>query len=117
MSNNKNNLIEFDEFYHNQLKPALLGKYACENYPLVNNNVIKRFEKVVDYNVPHGKKMRGLGTYESVSHLIESLGDAYLVSYNLNANRTKLLDQSKAIGWCIEFVRIQQQQQKTSLNK
>ena len=51
---------------------------------------------MIDYNVPHGKKLRGLCVYESLSLLIDK---------NANESQTKeLLDQAKAIGWCIEFV-------------
>lgn len=91
---NKNALAEFDEFYKLKLKPNLFNDY--QNAPQCIKNIIKRFDHMIDYNVPHGKKLRGLCVYESLSLLIDK---------NANESQTKeLLDQAKAIGWCIEFV-------------
>jgi len=95
------NLAVFDEFFVNTLKPRLFNKYATQqkdgqqqpNQQQGVLKVIKRFEEMVDYNVPHGKKLRGLCTYES----LKSLTSDKEVS-------TDLINQSKSIGWCIEFM-------------
>ena len=101
----KTNLDEFDEFYKTKLKPILLNK-NYDNETKCIKDVIDRFEKMVDYNVPHGKKLRGLCVYESFLHLLDlnenknnnNLGK--LNDYDLN----QLIEDAKAIGWCIEFV-------------
>ena len=91
---------DFDQFYQTRLKPALSNKYALSQYGQSLRLVLNRFDHVIDYNVPHGKKMRGMCTYESVSQLIGSSAIEFLKK----ADHAKLLDQSKAIGWCIELV-------------
>lgn len=84
-------LEKFDQFYATQLKNRLFARY--KNQPNCILDVNKRFEDMIDYNVPHGKKLRGICVYESVLQLIE----------NEEQNEV-LMDQAKAIGWCIEFV-------------
>ena len=102
----KTNLDEFDEFYKTKLKPILFKNYDNETKCI--KDVIERFEKMVDYNVPHGKKLRGLCVYESFLQLLDlnesknekNLGN--INGYDLNF----LIEDAKAIGWCIEFVNL-----------
>ena len=94
-------LKEFDDFDKDRLKPTLSKKYALDGYGPSLRQVLNRFDQVIDYNVPHGKKMRGLCTYDSVNKLIASGANKFLQE----ADQDKLLEQSKAVGWCIEFVR------------
>lgn len=89
-------LSEFDEFYRSKLKVKLFEKYGNENESFKKVN--KRFEQMIDYNVPHGKKLRGLCAYASLMSLIGSSDCP--VSYD----RERLIEQAKAVGWCIEFV-------------
>jgi hypothetical protein len=91
------NLKEFDDFYHSKLKPKLFEKYSNEPECIVK--IIKRFDLMVDYNTPHGKKLRGYTAFESLAHLIDpqKLDE-------LNYNHSNLINEAKAIGWCIEFV-------------
>lgn len=84
-------LKAFDEFYKNKLKHRLFEKFS--NEPLCIKKVNERFEFMIDYNTPHGKKLRGLCAFESLLYLAEE------------AQRDEaLIEQTKAIGWCIEFV-------------
>ena len=83
----------FDDFYTITLKPKLIAGYASD--PECLDKIIRRFEHMVDYNVPHGKKLRGLCVYESFLNLIENEKEKV---------DTKLIEQAKAIGWCVEFV-------------
>ena len=92
MNNNNLRLTEFDDFYKTKLKVKLFQDYEKE--PECVKNIIKRFDSMIDYNVPHGKKLRGLCVYESFCIL------------NENNENPEILDQAIAIGWCIEFVRI-----------
>lgn len=84
-------LEEFDEFYEAKLKYRLFSNYLKQPQCILDVN--KRFEEMIDYNVPHGKKLRGLCVYESVLELVEE-----------EKQNEILMDQAKAIGWCIEFV-------------
>ena len=90
---NNQTLAEFDDFYETKLKSKLFEEY--ENAPECIRNIIKRFDSMIDYNAPHGKKLRGLCVYESLSLLVEDRD---------TLTKSKLLDQGKAIGWCVEFV-------------
>ena len=115
-----NSLKEFDEFYVNKLKPKLFDVYERE--PECIRQVIARFRHMVDYNVPHGKKLRGLCAYESLLHLIGmdrsvSIDPSESSTHNNNENEyinaklkdydlNRLVDEAKAIGWCIEFVSV-----------
>lgn len=83
-------LAEFDAFYNQVLKPALFKEYESEVECL--KQVLRRFDSMIDYNVPHGKKLRGLCAYESFLIL------------NTHTHSQGLKDQAKAVGWCIEFV-------------
>lgn len=47
---------------------------------------------MIDYNVPHGKKLRGMCTFESYAILSNNEAPAGFV------------DKAKALGWCIELV-------------
>lgn len=82
-------LKNFDEFYANKLKQELFK--TIQNEPECIQEIIRRFETVTDYNAPHGKKLRGLAAYESLVSLTDTEND-------------NLIDQSKAVGWCIELV-------------
>lgn len=84
-------LEQFDEFYVAKLKDRLFATYVNQPQCILDAN--KRFEQMIDYNVPHGKKLRGLCVYESVLLLLEA-----------EKQNEELMDQAKAIGWCIEFV-------------
>ena len=50
-------LKELDTFYKENLKQRLFKDYLNEK-PCIRN-LIARFEHMCDYNVPHGKKLRG----------------------------------------------------------
>jgi len=93
------NLKEFDKFYHTELKPKLFEKYS--NEPECIAKITKRFDLMVDYNTPHGKKLRGFTAYESLAHLIDQK-----ILEKHNYNHLNLVNEAKAIGWCIEFVRL-----------
>ena len=87
-------LKRFDEFYSQKLRAFMREEFARE--PECLKRIVERFEQMIDYNVPHGKKLRGLCVYES-----------FLSLQPTNADFTidlKSVDQAKAIGWCIEFV-------------
>jgi hypothetical protein len=86
-------LAEFDSFYVNRLKPKLIAEFAHDATCL--QKIVDRFERVMDYNVPHGKKLRGLCVYESFLNLLD--GSAGHVS-------GRSVEEAKAIGWCVEFV-------------
>jgi geranylgeranyl pyrophosphate synthase len=75
---------KFDDFYA-ELKTTLLTNYQDESV----RKALEHLDKVIDYNVPHGKKLRGLCTYES-----------YLVLNNEKTDENKAI----ALGWCIELV-------------
>jgi hypothetical protein len=96
---NNDKLKEFDGFFLNELKPVLLAKYSDDNNALIKQ-LMSRFESVIDYNVPHGKKMRGLCTFESVDYLLAANSS----KSSSDDDKLLLLKQSKALGWCIEFV-------------
>jgi hypothetical protein len=89
-----NKLAAFDDFYTGQLKPRLVKEYSAEPECLVR--IAARFHTVMDYNVPHGKKLRGLCVYESFLNLIDD-GSRPLIA-------AKKIEEAKAIGWCVEFV-------------
>ncbi len=91
------NLKEFDKFYHTELKPKLFEKYSNETECIVK--ITKRFDLMVDYNTPHGKKLRGFTAFESLAHLMDQKK-----LENHNYDHLNLINQAKAIGWCIEFV-------------
>lgn len=84
-------LKEFDEFYKTRLKSRLTDMYAGE--PACVQKVIDRFDYMMDYNVPHGKKLRGLCVYESFLNLVADKQVTLLE-----------IEQAKAVGWCVEFV-------------
>jgi farnesyl diphosphate synthase len=88
-----NHLKRFDDFFTIQLKPKLREKYSNIGEPCILN-VIERFEKMIDYNVPHGKKLRGLCVYESL---------CILNNLPFTSN-DESLNNAIAIGWCIEVV-------------
>jgi hypothetical protein len=98
----------FDEFYSNKLKPKLFERFAGQTECIKNVN--DRFENMIDYNVPHGKKLRGICAYESLVNLLDlsetdsSWNQSKQLPANYDANC--LIEQAKAIGWCIEFVSI-----------
>lgn len=95
--NSLNRLKEMDEFFKTKLKARLFKDYS--NEPLCIRKVIDRFDNMIDYNVPHGKKIRGLCAYESISLLLNLNFD------DENFNRSDLLvEQALAVSWCIEFV-------------
>ena len=48
---------------------------------------------MIDYNVPHGKKLRGMCTYESFAILSN------------NEASIEYINKAKALGWCIELVK------------
>lgn len=87
---------EFESFYKNKLKQKLFEKFGNESFCIKKVN--ERFEQMLDYNVPHGKKLRGICAFESVVHLLD------LNNPTDHYNIPSLLEQAKAIGWCIEFV-------------
>jgi len=95
MNSNTSRLAEFDDFYKTKLKVKLF--HDNETQPECIKNIIKRFDSMIDYNVPHGKKLRGLCVYESFCVLTNEINDKSAVN-------SELLDQAIAIGWCIEFV-------------
>ncbi len=96
--NSYNRLKEMNEFYKKILKPRLFKDYAQE--PACIKNVVDRFDGMIDYNVPHGKKIRGLCVYESLSILLNlNLDDESSEKDNT------LIEQALATAWCIEFVR------------
>ncbi|CAF0855251.1 unnamed protein product [Brachionus calyciflorus] len=101
LTTKSNRLHEFDEFYQNKLKQKLLQRFNLE--PKCIQNVIKRFDEMIDYNVPHGKKLRGLCVYESFLHLMDIDPQDPKSTFN-NFDSNVLIDQAKAIGWCIEFL-------------
>jgi hypothetical protein len=86
-------LAEFDDFYLNSLKPKLIREYSGEVECL--RKITERFERVMDYNVPHGKKLRGLCVYESFLNLLEG---------SVSQVDARSIEEAKAIGWCVEFV-------------
>lgn len=88
----------FDEFYTNTLKPKLLDEYKPE--PDCIRKTCNRFAGMLDYNVPHGKKNRGMCVYESFLRLI----DSGAVKLEADQTRDELVEQAKALGWCIEIV-------------
>jgi len=102
------NLKEFNAFYESKLKNKLFEIYYDEKQSKCIKAVIDRFKIMVDYNVPHGKKLRGMCAYESLLHLVgldmnsQIYESKYLRERNYDPN--KLIDEAKAIGWCIEFV-------------
>jgi hypothetical protein len=96
-----NSLAELDEFYQTKLKQKLLELFKHE--PACLQKVANRFEQMIDYNVPHGKKLRGLCAYESLLCLIDHQN-----SSAVNFDRERLIEQAKAMGWCIEFVCVQE---------
>ena len=89
--NSNQKLKEFDQFYYNNIRPKIMESYF--NEPECIKNIISRFENMVDYNVPHGKKLRGMCVYESFLNL--------LIEDEIDQNS---IQEAKAIGWCIEFV-------------
>lgn len=93
-------LAEFDEFYASKLKPRLLDRYKDEVECI--RKTIERFDRMLDYNVPHGKKNRGLCAYESYLGLLDKSSTNCPDDL---ANRESRIEQAKALGWCIEFVR------------
>jgi hypothetical protein len=103
-----NNLKEFDEFFKSKLKNKLFEIYHKEEQSECIKKVIDRFRAMVDYNIPHGKKLRGLCSFESLLHLVgldinkQPYESKYLSEKNYDPN--KLVEEAKAIGWCIEFV-------------
>lgn len=98
-NNNAHNLLaEFDKFYEGTLKSRLLGRYKSENESI--RKLAERFEGMFDYNVPHGKKNRGMCVYESVLCMLDS--NSLITAAT---NREELIEQAKALGWCVEFVR------------
>ena len=103
-----NHLKEFDEFYESSLKIKLFEIYYDGTHPECIKKIIDRFKYMVDYNVPHGKKLRGLCAYESLLHLVgldhkDRENDCNYLKIK-NYDSRKLTAEAKAIGWCIEFV-------------
>jgi hypothetical protein len=96
--NSAKRLKEFDDFYHNQLKPRLFKNYLAE--PTCIRKLIERFDYMIDYNVPHGKKLRGLCAYESLILLV----DLNMDKEEFSQSDKILIEQSLAVGWSIEFV-------------
>jgi hypothetical protein len=94
----------FDEFYLNKLKPKIFEKYKNDIECI--KKITDRFESMIDYNVPHGKKLRGLCAYESLIELLDlnEIDPAQNKDKAFNYDVESLIDQAKAIGWCIEFV-------------
>jgi len=103
-SNSTDRLKLFDEFYLNKLKPKIFEKYKNDIECI--KKITDRFENMIDYNVPHGKKLRGLCAYESLINLLDlnENDPAHNKDKVLNYDVDSLIDQAKAIGWCIEFV-------------
>ena len=106
---NAERLRRFDEFYANKLKRVLFDDSnsieASESSSGIRK-VVERFEAMSDYNVPHGKKLRGLCVYESVLTIL-GLSDDWELDAVDDTNvddRRRLVEQAKAIGWCIEFM-------------
>lgn len=95
--NSANRLKEMDAFYKHTIKSRLFKEFPEE--PLCIRNVIERFDGMLDYNVPHGKKIRGLCAYESLAILLNLNLDDESIQADKN-----LMDQALAISWCIEFV-------------
>lgn len=95
--NSINRLKEMDAFFRDILKARLFKDYTKE--PACIRNIIERFDGMINYNVPHGKKIRGLCVYESLSILLNlDLDDEKCDRDNL------LIEQTLATAWCIEFL-------------
>lgn len=77
----------FDELF-----PAIvddLTKKGCKNIEI--SSAMEWFKKVCEYNVPHGKKNRGLSVVHSYRFLVE--------------NPTEQdLKNARIIGWCLELL-------------
>lgn len=95
--NSANRLKEMDAFYKQTIKSRLFKEFPEE--PLCIRHVIERFDGMIDYNVPHGKKIRGLCAYESLAILL----NLNLDDENAQADRN-LMEQALAVAWCIEFL-------------
>lgn len=81
-------LTNFDSFFQD-LKNAMLNDFQHE--PNLKTT-LERLEKMIDYNVPHGKKLRGMCTYESFAILSN------------NEAPIEYINKAKALGWCIELL-------------
>jgi len=90
-------LKELDAFFNQTIKARLFKDYA--NEPDSLKNIIERFSFMVDWNVPHGKKLRGLSAYQSVMILLD-----IDLEQTDNKNNHHLIEQSLAISWAIEFL-------------
>jgi geranylgeranyl pyrophosphate synthase len=88
----ENTLKKFDDFYH-ELKKTIISHYRDDDDSSLSiNKALNHLEKVIDYNVPFGKKLRGLCTYES-----------FLILQNNESNENMEV-KAKVLGWCIELV-------------
>ena len=87
----ENSLNKFDDFYH-EIKRTIVSHYGNEDESI--KKALNHLEKVIDYNVPFGKKLRGLCTYESSLILLN------------NQSSNMMETKAKALGWCIELVNI-----------
>lgn len=85
-------LKKFDDFYYKLKKNIILQYRDDDDSSLSINKALNHLEKVIDYNVPFGKKLRGLCTYES-----------FLILKN-NESNENMEEKAKALGWCIELL-------------
>lgn len=93
----KNRLVEMDEFFHSKIKPRLFKDYSKE--PSCIRDIVSRFDFMINYNVPHGKKVRGLIVYEAWATLQNINLESIDYDKDSEAN-----EQTLAIAWCIEFL-------------
>lgn len=79
------------EAYENKIRPLIL---ACPDVRGEKEmaDVLKKFERTVDYNVPHGKKIRGRWVFNTYKFLTDP-----------KEQTQESLDAAIALGWCTEL--------------
>jgi farnesyl diphosphate synthase len=84
----RNESVLFDDTYNQILTDLNSNPFKCKEFSKAN----EWLKKVMDYNVPHGKRNRGL---------------SLVITYHLLASDHSRSDQSlhkaRVLGWCIEL--------------
>ncbi|ESN93504.1 hypothetical protein HELRODRAFT_115552 [Helobdella robusta] len=88
MESSRNLKMKFDDLFD------VLVKDLTENQPADTSPALKWFQQVLLYNVPHGKKNRGLTVVQSYEFLIGEKKEMSDEDFKITA----------VVGWCIELL-------------
>jgi len=81
------------------LFPRLVQDVASSLNTPGAEDVVGRFQKVCEYNVPHGKLARGLLVVETFAAALDSP-----LSPDQQCRREEMMEKARILGWCVEWL-------------